>query len=367
MSTEEILSNHSLVKVKDAKSIDPRLFPKPNYSHIGKGTVKVSDPIFILFNQILITDNGNIGRPTEQLPSSERMTRLKNSFAPGVKTGEFLPAVIKRNVDPSEPFQYQLLYGVGRQFTFDLEMNAIGYWFNVIEATETDLYWVCLNENEELEKTPNKEVDVIRVVTEMVKNGVIKPNQRSIEKAIRVNLPYRAKQSRDRIIAAVCEGTNVPVLNVTYTEGTAKRWIEQHSAIEWVIGGKWDYNRKKFGFCSKAGAIQHVFHKAIMLYAEEGKKSYCLVHYDLPSENSTFKQKHEHQWNVIERYHDAYKKLGMDTRSFLDFEGALPQDRDKHKWKYLVKWSKNKSSKKVWEEPKNPMEYPIEFKLEELV
>ena len=104
-----------------------------------------------------------------------------------------------------------------------------------------------------------------------------------------------------------------------------------------------------------------------MLYAEEGKKSYCLVHYDLPSENSTFKQKHEHQWNVIERYHDAYKKLGMDTRSFLDFEGALPQDRDKHKWKYLVKWSKNKSSKKVWEEPKNPMEYPIEFKLEELV
>ena len=356
--------NQVLVKVKDAKSIDPQFFPTPDYSHIGKGNIKVSRPVFIPFDRILIEKNR--GRHTDVEPGGQRMTRLKYSFAPGIKTSEFLPAVFKRNVDSSEQLQYELLYGYGRIFTFCDEFGATGYWFNVIEANDTDLEWICLNENETLEKLPNKEIDVTQTVTRLVQKGSIKANQRAIEKAIRLNLPYRAKQSRDRIVAAVCKNANVALPHVTYTDGTVKRWIEDSSAIEYVIGGKYDYNQKKFGFCSKANAVQHVFHKAAMIYAKTGKKSYCLVHYDLPTENSTFQQKHENLWNVIEEYHNNYTKLGMDTRSFLTFEGAIPQDRENHNWKYLVRWSKNKSSKKTWE-PKNPMEFPIEISIEETV
>ena len=35
--------NQVLVKVKDAKSIDPQFFPTPDYSHIGKGNIKVNN------------------------------------------------------------------------------------------------------------------------------------------------------------------------------------------------------------------------------------------------------------------------------------------------------------------------------------
>ena len=327
-----------LVSVKDAKSIDPKLFPKPDYSHVGSGNVVVGDPIFIPFNQILITDNGNRGRTYDPIPTSDRITRIKNSFAPGVHTSEMLPAVIKRNVDPSEPLQWELLYGVGRTWTFQFEMGVKGYWFNPISATDTDLEWVCLNENEELEKTPNKEKDVVQSVTRMVQKGAIPSSQKKIDEAIRKNLPYRRSESRNRIVAAVCEGAGVPRLHYTYTEGTAWKWIRENSAIEWVIGGKWDAKAQAYGHLVKAGTVQHFFHKAIMKYAETGKPSYAIMHYELPSESSTFSMKHQAQYDVVERYHDAYTKLGMDTRSFLTIKGAMPQDSQKHKWKYLVPW-----------------------------
>ena len=329
-----------LIPVKNAKSINPTLFPKPNYDHIGSGNIVIEDPIFILFNQILIPEEGNRARKTEPIPTSERITRIKNSFAPGVHTSEFLPAVIRRNVDPSEPLQYELLYGIGRTWTFMTEMGVKGYWFNPISATDTDLEWVCLNENEELEKTPNKEKDVVQSVTRMVQNGAIPASQKKIDEAIRKNLPYRRTESRNRIVAAVCEGAGVPQLHYTYTEGTAWKWIREHSAIEWVIGGKWDAKAQAYGHLVKAGTVQHFFHKAIMKYAETGKPSYAIMHYELPSESSTFSMKHQAQYVVVEKYHDAYTKLGMDTRSFMTIKGAMPLDKEKHNWKYLVPWPK---------------------------
>tara|TARA_Y100000593_G_C4260330_1_gene311841 strand:- start:44 stop:1072 length:1029 start_codon:yes stop_codon:yes gene_type:complete len=328
------------IPVKDAKSIDPTLFPKPNYSHIGNGNIIVEDPIFIPFDQILIPEKGNRARKTEPIPTSERITRIKNSFAPGVHTSEFLPAVIRRNVDPSEPLQYELLYGIGRTWTFQTEMGVEGYWFNVISASDTDLEWVCLNENEELEKSPNREKDVVESIIRMVKNGGVPSTQKKIDEAIRKNLPYRRSESRNRIVAEVCEGASVPRLYYTYTEGTAWKWIKDNSAIEWVIGGKWDAKVQAYGHLVKAGTVQHFFHKAIMKYAETGKPSYAIMHYELPTENSTFSMKHQAQYDVVERYHDAYSKLGMNTRSFMSIKGAMPQDSENHAWKYLVPWPK---------------------------
>ena len=151
-----------LYLVKDAKNIDKNLFPKPDYSFIGKGDVKVSDPIWIPFNQLFVPEDGQRGR-VETQPLSDRITRIKNSFAPGIRTTEFLPAVIKRDVDSSEPLQYELLYGVGRTWAFEHDMGADGYWYNVIDTNETNLEWVCLCENEDLEKTSNKENDVVEI------------------------------------------------------------------------------------------------------------------------------------------------------------------------------------------------------------
>ncbi len=327
-----------LLSVKDAQRIDPTLFPKPNYSHIGNGNVIVEDPIFIRFDEILIPEKGNRARKTEPIPTSERITRIRNSFAPGVHTSEFLPAVIKRNVDPSEPLQYELLYGIGRTWTFMTEMGAKGYWFNVISASDTDLEWVCLNENVVLEKTPNKETNVVHAVARMVKNGGIPSTQKKIDDEIRKNLPYCSMVSRQRIVAAACEAANVPMLHYTYTEGTAWKWIVDHSAIEWVIGGKWDSRLHAYGHLVKSGTVQHFFHKAIMKYANTGKPSYAIMHYDLPTENSTFSMKNQAQYDLVELYHDAYTKLGMDTRSFMSIKGAMPQDNEKHNWKYLVSW-----------------------------
>ena len=327
-----------LIQVKDAKRINPKLFPKPDFSHIGKGNVTVSDPIFIPFEQILVPDDGQRGRVEDQ-PTGDRITRIKHSFAPGVRTTEFLPAVIERNVDSDEPVKYELLYGVGRTWTFAHDMGAKGYWYNKIEnATDSDLEWVCLTENEELEKTPNKEYDVIQSISKMIKKGDIKPTEKAIDDGIRHNLPFRRAESRGRIIKAVCGQVGIRLRHVTYTDGTAKEWVRRHSTIEYVIGGKWDPRKKMYGYFVKEGRVKDFFHKAIMQKAETGKSSYGIFHYDLPGEGSSFAHKTQKQYDYVERMHDNYTKLGMDTRSFIHIEGSIPQDHEKHNWKVLVSW-----------------------------
>ena len=73
--------------------------------------------------------------------------------------------------------------------------------------------------------------------------------------------------------------------------------------------------------------------------AQTGKSSYGIFHYELPSEKSSFAHKIQSQHNYVESVHDAYTKLGMDTRSFIHIEGSLPQDRTHHKnWKVLASW-----------------------------
>ena len=338
-----------MYKVKDAKNINPKLFPKPDYSHIGNGGVKVSDPIWIPFDQIKIidpttdnTDNevsgGNRGR-MNPIPSPSRRKRIFNSFAPGVLTSEYLPAVIKRNVDSSEPLQYELLYGIGRTLTFKDDLRANGYWYNLITATDTDLEWVCLNENEELEKTPSKEEDVVQSIARMLRNRTIKNDQYVIDKEIRKNLPFRRSESRARIVEKACATAGVPIRYVTYSDGSAYTWITDHSSVEYCIGGTLDPLCDMYGFLVKEGRVKDFFHKAIIRKYETGKSSYGIFHYDLPSEKSNFNDKAYKQFNYVEYCHNAYSKLGMDTRSFIHVKGSLPQDRKVNKnWKVLVKW-----------------------------
>ncbi len=324
-----------LTQVKDAQSIHPEEFPKPDYSFINDGTVKVSDPIWIPFDQILINIDGNRGR-LESIPSSDRIIDLQNSFAPGIKVSEFLPAVTERNVDSSSSKPFELLYGIGRIWMFRDEMGCSGYWFNSIEGTEEDLEWVCANENQPLSKTDAKEKDVVKQVCRMIKNGDIPKDQKKIEEKIRKNLPFRKKVSRERIVRNVHEAADVPIMYVTYTGGTARRWILDHSKEEYVVGGKYDKERDMYGFLVKEGRIWNFFHRGIMIYYEHQKHSYGLMHYDLPSEGSTFMDKRIKQNSVINKMHDAYTKLGMDTRKFLHILGGMPQERHVDNWKVLV-------------------------------
>jgi len=298
-----------LIKVKEAIRLDEKLFSKPDYSHINDGNVQVSDAVFIPFNQIkIVTREGvenndksgtNRGR-VEPFPSASRLTRIQNSFAPGIIQSEYLPAVIKRNVAPDEPLQYELVYGVGRVITFKEHFGAKGYWFNIITATETELEWVCLVENEELERTPNKERDVANAMVRMANNSAFKKSQFEVDKQIRKNLPFRRKESRIRIVGQVCEGANIPLTHITYTEEGAWEWIRTNSIVEYVIGGNLDPRNDKFGFLVKEGRIKDFFHKAIMHKAQTGKSSYGIFHYELPSEKSSFATKMQNQFEYLE-------------------------------------------------------------------
>ena len=205
-------------------------------------------------------------------------------------------------------------------------MNTGGWWFNTILAGEAAREWICLSENEELPKTSNSEQDVVQSVTRLVKRGAVKNTQQGIKDAIKSNLPFRKKESRDRITAKISQNCDTPQKYIYYTEAKARKWKEDHCKDEFLeFGGVRDELRDEYGFICKEGTLYRFVHRAVKTYASTGKKSYAVLHMQEPTEKSDIPSKRAGQVEEFENLKSHYEKCGMKT-DFMYLLGALPQE-----------------------------------------
>ena len=122
---------------------------------------------------------------------------------------------IKMSSDKTQQSKDVVLYGFGRTWSL-FEMGTGGWFFNEILAGEAAREWICLSENEELPKTSNSEQDVVQSVTRLVKRGEVKNTQQGIKDAIKSNLPFRKRESRDRITAKIMQNCDTPQKYIYY-------------------------------------------------------------------------------------------------------------------------------------------------------
>jgi len=330
----------ALVSVHDAKeSIDPSTLPTPDFSHISN-KITIKEPIWIPFSMIVVktdetTESKSNNRGRANNTTMARVDELKTSFGMGVDTSQDVPAVTPIYTDGE--MQYELVYGFGRYEALREMLGENGGWFfNEIVAPYSALEWICLYENEELPKTPNKEEDVVQSVTRLIQRKEIKNTQKAISDAIASNLPFRKKQSRDSIVLKVMERANTPQKYVYYSQTKAFEWKKNHSKDEFIeFGGGYDELRDKYGFLVKEGSLHRFFHNAVKKYALTGKNSYAVLHVGEPTENSDIPTKRANQVIEFQTLKKHYETCGMKTH-FLSILGALPQEVGIDNWKELI-------------------------------
>lgn len=319
-----------MITLKEAYGNDAilKLFPKPDYSHISSD-IKISDPIWIKFDDIYIDDEaGNIARADGQDPS--HVEDLKFSFSNGVLVNEELGAVVPQPKGSEKP--YKLLYGYGRTLS-QQELGVEGWAFNVVDANQTQQEDIASAENEpKAPKKNNQERDIINIKSRQVKEGRIPNNEDAIYENLKKTYPRRKKESLDRIAAGIYETNATPLKYAYYTEAKIKNWRTNYSSVWFEMDGKWDTARQNFGYTSKIGGLYRTEHRARRKYASTGFKSYVNVFTGQVTKGSTLEQQRISILNeYIQLRVDAYMTYGKDVKFFI-LNGFFPQSYGVDKW-----------------------------------
>jgi len=334
-----------IIKYEDAwgEAFDPKTLPKPDYSHISPNIV-VGDAIPILFEEIYIDDDGgNIARSDGIEPS--HIENLKLSFSNGVDTTQQLGAVEYRGPNYAQP--YVLKYGYGRSLS-QLNLGWEGWFFNPIEATETQFEDVQSYENEDpLPKSSNKEKDIINIKVKQIREGRLTKNEDVIIANLKKTYPTRKKESLSRIAAAIFESTGTPVKYAYYTEAKIKLWRTNHSTENFNIDGNWDSDAEMYGYTTKIGGIYRTWHRAKKKYAESGAKSDVNCFTGVVSKGATLRDQRS---SIVDEYIALrvreYKVYGKDVK-FLTLNGYFPQEVGTDNWKSFVLIDQDKLEKLI--------------------
>ena len=324
-------------------SLDPKTLPKPDYSHISPDIV-VGAAIPILFDQIYIDDEtGNLARSDGQDPA--HIANLELSFSNGVDTTQQVGAVEYRGPDYEKP--YVLKYGYGRTYS-QFNLGWEGWFFNPIEATETQFEDVQSYENEDpLPKASNKEKDIINIKVKQIREGRLAKNEDVIRANLKKTYPTRKKESLSRIAAAIFESTGTPVKYAYYTNAKIILWRNNHSTNKFVIDGNWDIDAERYGYTTKIGGLYRTWHRAIKKYAESGAKSYVNGFTGVVSKGSTLLDQRS---SIIDEYIALrvrhYKVYGKDVK-FLTLNGFFPQEWGIDNWKFFVLIDQDKLEKLI--------------------
>jgi len=324
--------NSLIVPLEQAEKIDPKIFPKPNYSHISK-KIKVGDPIWIDFDNMYIDDEGNIARDHDGGFSSH-INDLISSFSSGVRTNEELGAVIDRGNEYNK--RYELKYSYHRTDALQ-QLGRPGHWYYPITADESEWLDICSVENEpKPPKLANKEQEIVAIQAKQIEIGNLKNDEDSIKIRLKQIYPTRPKKSIERIAQGIFQIKKTDVRFQYWTNPKIKRWRNENYEGHFEIDGTYDEKRKMYGFTSKIGGLYRTFHRARVKYAETGYKSYvsCYTGQITPKENLK-----DQRDSIIDEYVSLrladYKTYGIDI-CFVELNGFFPQDKQEGKQKFIL-------------------------------
>ena len=318
-----------MYSIQEVSSIDLTKIPKPDFSYL-KG-VKVGATKRIKLNQIHWDDSGSNIRFEGTFPA--HVESLKMSFAEGINMTKMPPGVIKRQGNVKKP--YELIYGFHRVSALQ-ELNADEYFFTEIEVENDSVKMdVQIAENDELPKMNNAEIDIKNAISWKIQNGYLVNSETSIRKEIKRILPYIKKVSIDRVVQTVISVCNTPQKFQFYSPSKAQSWLDNNSSKEYVIGG-YDEERDMYGYLVKEGYQYRFVMNAIRNYAQEGKKSYCIVHVGSPSGNSTIEAKRKQFVDELDVITDNFLTVSNGGTVCWEVMGFLPQIYDQEDWKTLI-------------------------------
>ena len=305
----------------------------PDWSHLN---VNSKETLILSFDDIHIDDiTGNNSK--EETHTHEEIENLRMSFSSFVDTSEFPPAVRKRE---DKEKKYELVYGFGRSEAIQA-LKQKKWTFTLLEGSDDGIEDVQASENEGLPKRLNKEVDMIKFLSNKIRSGSIKNSEDAIRKKFKKVYSNRTKDVENRVVQMVISSSDTPQPYQMYTSvPRVKQWLENHSSEEYCIGGDYDENRDACGVVIKQGYLYRVVCQALRRYRESGNYTYIIGHVDSPTKNATIDSKRKAMLKELEEL-----KLDMQHSSPNGFDwpiwfmGFLPQDKSKENLKELVKVS----------------------------
>lgn len=306
--------------------------PVPDWTHLN---VFSSEAKVISFKDIFIDDiDGNRGKVQGDTHTAEEIETLRMSFANGVDTKEFPPAVAFRGNHYDKP--YVLQYGFGRCEALQ-ELNQKEWFFTVLEGDEDALEDVQASENEYLPKRLNREIDMKQFLARKIHEGKIPNTETAIRAKFRKVYPNRSKSVMDRVVQMVMNDTNTPQPFIVYTStARIRQWLENHSKETYFIEGEFDYERNMYGVHIKEGYQYRTVLQAIKRYQNTGKKTYVLGHFGSPTKNATLKTKRNQFIQEFNSIRESLEFIGANVWP-IEVMGFLPQDKETESMRELVK------------------------------
>ena len=317
-------------------TVDLDNVPQPDWNDLDvtfKETIKLSwDKVYIDHDQ----------NQTKVEPhTAQEIETLRLSFAKGVYTNEFPPAVVYQGKNIAKP--WKLIYGFGRSEALD-ELKTKEWVFSHLEGTEDAIEDVQAAENEGLPKRLNMEVDMKRTLIRKVTSGKIERTETAVRAKFSKIYKTREAKVKNRVVQQVLEELSIPIPYTIYTStAKIKTWLSNNSKEEYKIDGEFDKERDMFGVTMKEGYQYRTVLYAIKRFVEEkslfgGKKTYVIGHCGSPTKVKSLAVKRKH---IVEEF-DAIKNnlisLGMEPEKWpIVYMGSLPQDNDNEDKKILVK------------------------------
>jgi len=319
----------AILAIEDVQTIAPDKLPIPDWTHLD---VQSAEPIWIEFKDIYIDDiNRNISKVEPH--TADEIQKLEQSFRGGVDTKEFTPAVEEYLTKNGK--RYKLVYGYGRSEALR-NLGLIGWFFVILKGTVDTIEDVQAQENEQLPKRINKEVDMRKFLSRKVRSGMIDNTEDAIKSKFRKVYPNRAKDVKNRIVQQVMEDNDTPQPYILYTSiPKIEDWLENHSKFDYVIKAEFDINRNMYGVVVKEGYQNRTAVEAVKRYKETGKKTYIIGHCGGPTPKHSFKVKRKQFVMQYKEIEAAFKHCG--ARIFpIKIIGFLPQDREVENLKVLI-------------------------------
>lgn len=313
-------------------SADISKVPVPDWTHLDVTTPTANPTVRLDWDQVFIDDiDGNVTK--EEPHTAAEIEALRLSFAAKVDEKEFPPAVKYRGKEYAKP--WRLIYGYGRAEALRL-LNTKGWFFTNLEGTEDALEDVQAQENELLPKRVNEEVDMRKFLIKKVNDGAIEKTEKAIRAKFRKVYPYRRKEVENRVVPQVLAELGVQSPYILYTSTPkVQDWIDNHSKVDYVIGGNFDSNRNMYGIVMKEGYQYRAVMNAYQTYKETGKFTEVIFHCGAPTKNATFDKKRK---QVMKGFEDI--RISLENAEVkvwpIKVLGALPQDRESENLKLLV-------------------------------
>lgn len=318
------------ITYSDFHCCNPDAIALPDYTDLGVTSVK---NIRLDFKDIHIDDID--GQYTKvETHTSQEIEQLRLSFAGGVDTMEFPPAVYDRGEGHDK--RYVLVYGYGRSEA----IRALGtksWIFTLFTGTPEQMKDVQARENEGYVKRLNKEVDMRKYLSSKVSRGLIKNSEKSInDEFIRIYGKTRDKTCRNRVVKMVMEETGTPQPYIIYTSvPKIQDWIDNHSSVEHKIGGEFNPETDTYGVCIGEGYQYRVIMQAITRYVETGKYTDLIGHVGAPTAKATLETKRQKFMTQLEQHKHELKMCGLEVFP-LNVIGFLPQERGTENLKELM-------------------------------